>query len=286
MSKVYRESETDEETWTMAVAVTEGYTREYADDFDKYDVLSTELMFAIPLTDDDIYTGTIDLVLREKSTGRVWFADYKTTTSIDRYDKASDMDRQISRYWWALQQLASGLGQVFNQKNNTWDSIFNSRLFDDLTAPYGFFYNIILKSYPVAPKELKGGKLSKDKSQNTTYELYEQAIAERGLEHDNYVDFLQFLRETPREYFRRLEVVKLQPQINNSVEELSQITWDIKTVRMIKKNSEITRRNPIYRNITHDCSWDCPFLTICEASLDGSDIEWMIEQEFIKEEPK
>jgi hypothetical protein len=167
-------------------------------------------MFAIPLTDDDIYTGTIDLVLREKSTGRVWFADYKTTTSIDRYDKASDMDRQISRYWWALQQLASGLGQVFNQKNNTWDSIFNSRLFDDLTAPYGFFYNIILKSYPVAPK----------------------------------------------------------------------------TVRMIKKNSEITRRNPIYRNITHDCSWDCPFLTICEASLDGSDIEWMIEQEFIKEEPK
>ena len=40
-----------------------------------------------------------------------------------------------------------------------------------------------------------------------------------------------------------------------------------------------------YPNPTRDCSWDCPFFTICPMFDDGSDVEAVIGMEFIQHDP-
>ena len=207
-------------------------------------MLSTELQFAIPLSDNLTYTGTIDLVYKDEH-GQVWFMDHKTTSSIESYEKRADMDRQISRYWWALQQLGYDV--------------------------QGFVYNIILKDYPTPPAVLKNGSLSQNKSQKTTYDSYLKAIQEHGLDVNNYSEMLAHLKaqETPdgNRFFKRVKVQRLQAEIDNSIQELIEVSHDMENAR-------------IYRNITKDCSWDCPFQSICVSSMDGSNIDYLKEQLF------
>lgn len=40
-----------------------------------------------------------------------------------------------------------------------------------------------------------------------------------------------------------------------------------------------------YPNPTRDCSWDCPFVSICPQFDDGSDVESVIEMEFVTHDP-
>jgi RecB family exonuclease len=140
MKKLFDETDTSgmeqvviDELWDLAFNVAENYFAQWAKDDNKMEVLATELEFAFPITKDKWYTGTIDLVVKDEY-GKVWFYDHKTTASIDLYEKRADMDRQISRYWWALQQLGYDVD--------------------------GFIYNIVVKDTPRKPELLKKGGLS------------------------------------------------------------------------------------------------------------------------------
>lgn len=223
------------------------YTQYYAHD-PNWTVLTAEKQFSIPLDDGTNYTGTIDLIVEDED-GHVWFVDHKTTISIDIFDKNSDMDRQISRYWWALQQLGYEV--------------------------HGFIYNIILKDVPQMPKLLKSGQLSKDKSQKTTFDLYTQAIEHYGLNVESYHDFLDYLKEFPKEFFRRIKVERTQAEVLASIDEMEDVIEDIRTAKSF------------YRNITKDCHWDCPFKTLCQAEMDGSNADHIRNELFkVKEEAK
>ncbi len=201
-----------------------------------------------------VYEGTIDLIFRDKE-GRIWFADHKTSISIDKYEKNSVMDRQISRYWWALDRLGM--------------------------KPYGFIYNIVLKDYPVPPKVLKKGDLSQAKNQNTTFDLYMKSIEEHGLNVDDYREYLQFLQENPREYFKRV-VVKRQPwECATAMQEFYHTARDIK---LAKRMSETGMNEHLYRNITTDCSWDCQFYQVCQLDIQGQPVENLLNTLFTKEE--
>lgn len=209
------------------------YTNHYAHDAN-WTVKAVELPFSVQLDDNTNYIGTIDLVIEDED-GHIWFVDHKTTISIDIFDKNSDMDRQISRYWWALQQLGYDV--------------------------HGFIYNIILKDVPQEPKVLKSGALSKDKAQKTTAKLYREAIQRHGLNEADYADFLQLLDEQPKEFFRRLKVERTPAEVLASIDEMEDVIEDIRTARSH------------YRNITKDCHWDCAFKTLCQAEMDGSNAD-------------
>ena len=250
MKKLFDETDTSgmeqvviDELWDLAFNVAENYFATWAKDDNKMEVLATELEFSFPITKDKWYTGTIDLVVKDEH-GQVWFYDHKTTTSIDSYEKRADMDRQISRYWWALQQLGYDV--------------------------HGFVYNIILKDYPTRPSVLKNGSLSQNKAQKTTYELYLQAIQENGLDPNDYRDILEHFKAMPYRFFRRVKVQRLQSEIDNSIIELIEVAKDMEDAR-------------IYRNITKDCSWDCQYQSICQSSMDGSNVQYLTEQLFTKE---
>ncbi len=233
-----------DELWSLAIAVTNSYVSQWWQHDLQYEVLATELQFAIPLTDTLTYTGTIDLLLKDKD-GKVWFMDHKTTSSIESYEKRADMDRQISRYWYALQRLGYDVA--------------------------GFIYNIVLKEVPRVPELLKKGGLSQNKAQKTTYDLYLQAIEDNDLNPADYTEMLDHLKAQGNRYFRRINVVRLQSEIDNAIEELIAVSQDMNNAR-------------IYRNITKDCHWDCSFQSICQASMDGSNVDYLKGQLFRKKE--
>lgn len=235
-----------DELWSLATIVTANYVTQWWSVDKNYEVLATELQFAIPLTDTLTYTGTIDLVVRDRD-GKVWFFDHKTTSNIESYVQRADMDRQISRYWWALQQLGYDV--------------------------HGFIYNIALKEYPRPPEVLKSGGLSKNKSQKTSYAMYLQALQENDLNPNEYVDMLDHLKAQETRYgnrfFRRVEVFRNQSEIDNAIDELIAVSSDMDNAK-------------VYRNITKDCSWDCSFQSVCVAGMDGSNVDYLIQQQFTK----
>ena len=206
------------------------YVQHYGMD-SNWTVKAVELPFSVQLDSITNYIGTIDLIVEDED-GKTWFVDHKTTASIDIYDKNSDMDRQISRYWAALEKLGYKIE--------------------------GFIYNIVLKDVPVEPKLLKSGALSKDKSQKTTAKLYREAIAYHRLSEADYADFLQFLDEQPKEFFRRIQVDRTDVERFEALRETEHMIVDIRSSLYW------------YRNITKDCHWDCAFKSLCQAEMDGS----------------
>lgn len=219
----------------LATCVAWNYVGHYSFD-SNWTVLGVEVPFSVQLDDETNYTGTIDLIVRDED-DYIWFVDHKTTNAIDVYDKNSDMDRQISRYWWALEQLGYNV--------------------------HGFIYNIILKDYPIPPKQLKNGQLSKDKAQKTTSHMYRDAIKQLSLNEDDYADFLQFLDEQPKEFFRRIKVERTPQERLAAIDEMEDVIQDIRTAKSH------------YRNITKDCSWDCAYKSLCVAEMDGSNADYI-----------
>lgn len=298
MECMYQETNTEymdqvevQELWTTAQHVASNYFDEWWGTDSRYTTLATEFTFAVPVRNGIVYTGTIDWLFLDEY-WRLCISDHKNTSSIDKYDKNSDMDRQISRYWWAMQQLASGRGYVESvtiDGEKVWTQVKKHPIWKHIKGKevFRFYYNIILRDYPEPPKVLKDGSLSKDKRQKTTYELYWKVLTEKygiasvetsEILQNEYGEFLEYLKAYPREFFRRLPVIRNQQEIDAAIEEFYQTALDIKALR--KK----LRPEKLYRNITTDCSWDCPFRDVCAASLDGSDVEFLIEQQFTKEE--
>lgn len=222
---------------TLAINVCEHYLKHYNLD-PGWTVIEVEMPFRIHLEGNNYYTGTIDLLVKDAD-GKHWIVDHKTTAAIDIYDKNSDMDRQISRYWYAIERYL------------------------DIDIE-GFVYNIILKDYPVPPKQLKSGALSKDKAQKTTAEMYRSEISNLGLNESDYTDFLQYLEENPKEFFRRIKVERNISEMRAAIDELTDVIHDIRDKH---------RNGRWYRNITKDCHWDCLFKSLCVAEMDGSNAD-------------
>lgn len=276
MEELFRTTDTSgmeqteiDELWDLAVNVAVNYDRTYRD-VDTFKVLAQELTFAVPVTDDIVYTGTVDLVYAVDG-GWFEFMDHKTTSSLDRYVKKAKMDRQISRYWGALLQLQSGEGMI--QVGEEFVPVTETEFYQEIRHRQlrQFVYNIILKAYPVPPRLLKSGKLSQDKGQNTTYELFMQEIEKLGQNPDDYAEFLAYLKENPRRYFQRVEVIRNINEINSAMYEGVKVMLDMENPR-------------IYRNITDNCEWDCPYKDVCLAGMDGSDTSFLLQTLFTREE--
>lgn len=259
-----------DDLWAMACKVVVNYHQTYAG-VDMFKVLAQELTFALTLDREGrVYTGTIDLVYGVDSQ-HIDFSDHKTTVSLDKYEKNARMDRQISRYWWALQQILKGKGML--KVNGEWVKTTETDFYKAVQGKEirQFVYNIVLKDFPEPPKVLKSGKLSQAKDQKTTYELYLQEIEKLGQNTEDYKDFLQFLQESPKQFFRRVEVQRNQSEIDAAIREAYETIQDMDNPR-------------VYRNITSDCTWDCPFRDVCIAGMDGSNVNLLLTTLFKQDE--
>lgn len=132
--------------------------------FKDYEVLHKEYRI-----ENEQIKGVIDVVWRHKTTGRILITDYKFSTKNKGLEDIL-LDEQM--YLYAM---------VYGLQNKL--SI------DDIDIGY---VNIP-KCEMIKPRVLKNGTLSKDKAQNTTYNLYVESINELGLNISDYEDILNEL---------------------------------------------------------------------------------------------
>jgi hypothetical protein len=201
------------------------------------------------------------------------------------------MDRQISRYWWAVEQLVKGIGSIEvpsmdNGGELHWVPVKNTIYWEYLQdrEVCEFIYNIIKKNYPVHPKEIKKG-LSQDKRQRTTYALYMEKIRELGLDEAEYSEYLAFLKEreeTGDPYFRRIKIYRTPSETSAAINEFFFAVLDAERRRAsINEHADDSKLNRqlveayTYRNITKDCPNDCQFLALCQATLTGADVGFL-----------
>lgn len=277
-----------DELWDLASGVMANYVKQWAEQDAGITVLATELRFAIPLDDETVYEGTIDMVYLDRDK-LLRFKDYKNVASIERYVDMAEMDRQISRYWWALEQLARGNGYVmtdYNEENGAlWNPIDKVRDNLPLIEPSGFFYDLILKDVPNVPEILKKGGLSKAKAQKTTHKAYWQAMKDNGLvdaDGDYFTEYDEILAhllaqetEFGNRFFRRIPVVRNERETQAAMQEFMSVAHDIDSVKVklvcLSQDSDACP-DPTYRNINADCSW-CNYKALCVAEMDGSNAE-------------
>lgn len=254
--------------------VSQNYMTEYHEsDVRSIQTIATELRFAIPLYDDDIlledssdgnflrngaldfaYEGTIDLLYFQD--GLLKFSDHKTVSSIDRYVNNAVLDRQISRYWWALTALGQGYGYVWQGDEVGWVPVKQTQLYEVIQnqSPSEFVYNIIGKSAPKPPKILKDKSISKDKKQNTTLELYKKAIVENGLKFADYTDMLEMLEKQGNKFLRRVSVVRSMSECQAAIEDFAKVGREIMNLRLMLEYDPMDAEQHLFWNIT----WDTP----------------------------
>lgn len=187
--------------------------------FKDYEVLHKEYR----VETDDI-KGVIDVVWKNKTTGKILITDYKFSNK-DKGQVDIWLDEQMYIYAAAYASL-------------------NNLTLDDINIGY---INIP-KAEMKKPRVLKNGTLSKDKAQNTTYALYLEAIEENGLNVADYEDILSEITD------KRLTTVAT---CNINVEMATRIMTNIdNTIKDMTKGY-------ILEKCTFQCKY-CDFLEYCK----------------------
>lgn len=209
---------------------------------DNFEVLGVEVPLRYEVLPGVDLVGSLDLLVRDKRTGKLWVVDHKTCASfID--PEALVFDDQMMTYLWLV-----------------W------KVYDEI--PGGALYSMLRKQVPVEPMVVYGGTaLSKAKSIDTTYTKYMEAIVRNGFDPANYQDILT--KVSANEFFRREAIVR-------SRKELELLDNQIKL-----EAEEMTRSwIPIYPTMTRDCLWACDYRDLCRTRLTGGDVEYTIETQF------
>jgi len=186
--------------------------------------------------------------------GRLWIEDYKTVTQFDI--NKLETDPQISTYSWGAE-------------------LYYQRPIE------GFVFLQLKKKLIDDPRMLKNGDLSVDKSQNTNYYRYLEMLKFKFVNvesaPDKYVECLNELLMEESEYgdkYIRYDLVRRNAYARKK--EYGLIKMEI--LDMMAKDVRI------YPNATSNCKSNCKFRTVCLAMDDGSDYQYILDNNFKKVE--
>ena len=89
----------------LAAWMYDGYDERYGTD-DDWEILAVEYTVDVPFYRGVRFTGRVDLIVRERSTGRVWVVDFKTGAGKDAsgaaWQRELDLDDQFGLYHRAI----------------------------------------------------------------------------------------------------------------------------------------------------------------------------------------
>ena len=150
-----------------------------------FEILEKELK----IKSDDGIVGVIDLVCKKNN--KIFLFDYKfTSTPKDYLDIFLDEQLKLYAYLYSKQK---------------WINI------KDIYVGY----ISIPKMEVDKPAVLKNGKLSKNKSQCTTKDLFVQAINEYGLDFNEYKDFIEDLQSYIHVVYSNIEESQCHKAVHN-----------------------------------------------------------------------
>lgn len=262
MAVVYEEGGADEDELKvvdareLGEAMIGAYLDKYGKDSNWY-VEAVEAPFEIdlqgPRGQTVRYVGKVDLVARNEDDGRRYIWDHKHVKSIQTQYLA--LDDQAGAYW-ALAPSA----------------LYQQGILKTAEPLAGIMFNFLRKAKPDDRPVNADGKAT-----NKPLKLhYEDALQQAGLNPIGTVATLKERAEAaglvvlgdvsktqPKPAFAR-EFVWRTPQ-----EQRTQIA---KIMNEARHMDAIRRRElPIIKNPTGDCSWDCPFVPMCELQEQRAD---------------
>lgn len=137
-------------------------------------ILATEQDFIVPIRDTGVdFAGRFDMVFRNPlDRNKIWINDFKVTGASFSWftEYLSTLDEQARAYAWAARTI--------------WGPEFG-----------GVMFTIIRNKAPHEPAVLKSGKLSRNKSQDTTWPKYKAALLALGEDPADYDDMRVVLTE-------------------------------------------------------------------------------------------
>lgn len=199
-------------------------------------VIGVEQDFIVPLLPDKgiSFAGRFDQVLADEN-GHIWIHDFKVMGG-DFFNFAAylrDQDDQARAYSWAGRQL---FGDAFR----------------------GITYTLIRSKAPTAPAILKSGKISANKSVDTTWEVFEAALKANGQTYtDEYAETRQAIldraQRTP--WTLRVQLVYSDYQLK---------MFELQAKHLAR---EMTREHVFLTPANYLVCRGCPFSTPCAALL-------------------
>lgn len=260
MATVYEESPDGElivhDALELGEAMIGAYLDKYQGDPQWY-VLATEYPFEQEFKGRDgrmiRYAGKLDLVARNEEDGLLYLWDHKHVKTIDTRYLA--LDDQAGSYWAVAP-----------------DVLVRDKIVPEGTQLAGIMFNFLRKALPDdRPVNEQGMATNKPQKAH-----FEEALAKAGL---NPVGTVATLKERaekaglmvlgdvsarqPKSLFAR-ETVWRTPQERHS--QLAKIVNEAQHMNLVR-----TRQLPILKNPTSDCSWDCPFVAMCELQEQRAD---------------
>lgn len=226
---------------------------------DNLEFIALETPFTVPLRNHRgqksrkiVLSGRMDGVVRVKSDNTVWIWEIKTTRSIKELQRSLANDPQTGAYIYAAQQLFK-------------------------VEPQGVLYNVLRKKVPTEPEVTTSGLLTRRTNLDTTAAAYVAAIRKhhpdwsRELIWETYGGTISSLFEQGNSFFARIPV-------RRTTSEIQTLTYDLWSVAQ-----EMTSmKTPIYPNESWLTCNFCPFRAPCLAMNAGSDVEFILANEYRK----
>lgn len=258
------------EHFELGIGMLDNYEL-YAKEHDNFRVIATEHDFAVPLGISMYdwragyvlpvrYAGRQDLIIQDLETGTYGIMDHKTAADMgEDYFQKLELDEQCTSYLWAATQ--------------------EQGLLPSGAKPSFVLYNVLRKAKPQPPTMLQNGKLSISRSnESTTIDLWNQTLDANDLRDTDWhqQEKVQMYEEYLRQagwgmFFKRQLVLRNEHEIHMIGEQ-------------IKLEAEDMLGLPnIYPNPTGD--WyclKCPFRAPCLATNDGSDVNYMLSENYTK----
>ena len=196
-----------------------------------------------------VLEGKIDLILKDKNTGKVWVRDWKNVNSLSSDYEWLENDEQLNLYLMALWLLGLDIA--------------------------GFQYFELKKAVPGPPKKLTrkyaGKRFSTDKNQDTTFEIFVETLRAADEPFEPYIEYLEFLKERGTDHYFRLNKVRR----------------DAKAMRMQYTNlvavvSEMIERPKDYPTPTKFGCKFCEFRAPCIERMQDNDPQGLLDVSFTK----
>jgi hypothetical protein len=229
----------DDAAMAKAEVMLAAYDARWALTMSEWEVLGVEVEFVAVIRGRKRLriAGKLDKLVRKVSDGSIWFVEHKTTgadlSAGSTYWQRLRMDPQVSIYFGGCRELGH--------------------------EPAGCLYDVVdrpdlrpLKATPPDKRKYtKEGRLyAKQRDRDETLDEYRQRLADK-------------INETPDAFFARPEVVRLESELSESVEDVTE------TALQIRKGPEtgVAPRNPAACFLYNR---PCAFLDVCSgvASLD------------------
>lgn len=255
----------------LGIGMLEYYTEDWLKYRDPYDTYinprngkpCVELNFEIDITDKFtpeflnrtnfskiLYVGTFDRVIID-SNGFLWIVDYKTANRMETGHL--ETDAQCTAYIWA-----------------------GTHLFD--LPVIGIIYQQHLKELPEEPLLLKGGRLSINKQQRTTHNLYKQGLIDLHGSLEDAPDQNRLFLEELRTDFSKPDGDRF---IRRDRVERSPHCWQAEGFKILAETAEMLDPNTVlYPNPTRMGCMYCSFKEPCIQFDDGSDAELLLTKRY------